>query len=130
MKLGKYSLLERSFRALAASGADLRTCDWRGLTAFPGIGIKTSKFFILHSRAGEMHGVLDTHVLNWMRRHWEVAGPRQLVVPRHSPQDPAAYVFWETVYFGMIAANRHPGRGEPIDWAKVDLDLWKQQRAK
>ena len=63
VRLGKYSLLGRSFRELARSGADLGSCGWEALTRFPGIGIKTAKFFILHSRAREMHGVLDTHVL-------------------------------------------------------------------
>ena len=97
VRLGKYTLLVRSLRALAASRADLGACTWEELTRFPGIGIKTAKFFILHSRPGQMHGVLDTHLLGWMREHWgETRAPRS-AVPRHSPQDPAAYRFWETV---------------------------------
>ncbi len=128
VRLGKYALLARSFRALCASGADLRSCGWQELTRFPGIGIKTAKFFVLHSRPAEMHGVLDTHVLSWMREHWE-SGRSRLAVPRHSPQDPAAYRFWETVYFGMVAARHHPLPGSPaVDWARFDLDLWKERR--
>ena len=65
-------------------------------------------------------------VLAWMREHWAGARTGGLPVPRHSPQDPRAYRFWETVYFGMVAARFH-GAG-PIDWAKVDLDLWKERR--
>jgi hypothetical protein len=126
VRLGKYSLLGRSFRDLAHSGADLGTCTWEQLTSFPGIGIKTSKFFILHSRARQMHGVLDTHVLAWMSEHWSGSGPGRLEVPRHSPQDPKAYRFWETVYFGMVSA-RHHGAGA-VDWALFDLDLWKERR--
>ncbi|MFY9925897.1 MAG: helix-hairpin-helix domain-containing protein [Opitutaceae bacterium] len=126
VRLGKYGLLGKSFRELARSGPDLASCSWEDLARFPGIGIKTAKFFVLHSRPNEMHGVLDTHVLGWMREHWEGTGLRQPPVPRHSPQDPRAYRFWETVYFGMAAA-RHHGRS-PIDWAKFDLDLWKERR--
>jgi hypothetical protein len=126
-RLGKYSLLGRSFRELARSGADLGACTWEQLTLFPGIGIKTAKFFILHSRPGEMHGVLDTHVLAWMGEHWAPAGPRGLSVPRHSPQDPRAYRFWETVYFGMVSARHHAG-SRAVDWAKFDLDLWRERR--
>lgn len=130
VRLGKYALLDRSFTALCGSGADLRTCGWRELTAFPGIGIKTAKFFVLHSRPGEMHGVLDTHVLAWMREHWG-AGRRGTAVPRHSPQDPAAYALWEAVYFGMVAARHHALPGSPaVDWARFDLDLWKERRAR
>jgi hypothetical protein len=126
VKLGKYSLLGRSFRDLAHSGTNLATCTWQELTAFPGIGIKTSKFFILHSRAEQMHGVLDTHVLAWMAEHWSGAGLGRLEVPRHSPQNPKAYGFWETVYFGMVSA-RHHGTGG-VNWAQFDLDLWRERR--
>ncbi len=125
VRLGKYALLCRSFRELAHSGADLGSCTWEELTRFPGIGIKTAKFFVLHSRPAEMHGVLDTHVLAWMREHWEGAGRGGPRVPGHSPQEPRAYRFWETVYFGMVAARRHGGA---VDWAKFDLDLWRERR--
>src|SRR5580698_1559120 len=116
VRLGKYALLGRSFRELAHSRIDLATCTWEELTGFPGIGIKTSKFFILHSRAAQMHGVLDTHVLAWMREHWSSAAPGRAEVPRHSPQDPRAYRFWETVYFGMVAARHHAGAQAAVDW--------------
>jgi hypothetical protein len=129
-RLGKYSLLARSFRELSRSGADLRTCALEELTRFPGIGLKTAKFFVLHSRPGEMHGVLDTHVLGWMRDNWAPGGRRPPAVPRHSPQDPKAYRFWETVYFGMVAARHHRPSGSPsVDWARFDLDLWKERRS-
>jgi hypothetical protein len=128
VRLGKYSLLRRSFRQLADSGADLRACGWEELTRFPGIGIKTAKFFVLHSRPNEMHGVLDTHVLAWMREHWEAAGLRRLAVPRHSPQDPGTYRFWETVYFGMVSARHHGSPAAPVDWARFDLELWRERR--
>jgi hypothetical protein len=129
VRLGKYSLLTRSFRQLALSGIDLRSCAWEELTRFPGIGPKTAKFFVLHTREREMHGVLDTHVLGWMREHWAPSTGPQGAVPRHTPQDPAAYRFWETVYFGMVAARRH-GTGKPaaVDWARFDLDLWMERR--
>jgi hypothetical protein len=128
VRMGKYSLLGRSFRDLSHSDADLATCTWEELTAFPGIGIKTAKFFVLHSRAREMHGVLDTHVLAWMREHWASAGRAGLTVPRHSPQDPRTYKFWETVYFGMVSARHHGGAVTHVDWARFDLDLWKERR--
>ena len=128
VRLGKYSLLTRSFRALAASGIDLRTCTWEELTRFPGIGLKTAKFFVLHSRENEMHGVLDTHVLAWMREHWAPAGRKGPPVPRHSPQDPRTYRFWETVYFGMVSARHHGAARAQVDWARFDLDLWRERR--
>ena len=128
VRLGKYTLLARSFRELSRAGADLRRCGWEDLTRFPGIGIKTAKFFVLHSRPSEMHGVLDTHVLGWMREHWAAGGRRPDAVPRHSPQDAGHYRFWETVYFGMVSARHHRAAGGAVDWARFDLDLWKERR--
>jgi hypothetical protein len=69
---------------------------------------------------------LDTHVLAWMAEHWSGAGLGRLEVPRHSPQNPKAYGFWETVYFGMVSA-RHHGTGG-VNWAQFDLDLWRERR--
>jgi hypothetical protein len=129
VKLGKYRLLGESFRRIACAGLDLRSCPWEALTQFPGIGMKTAKFFVLHSRPCEMHGVLDTHVLAWMRERLASAGVRRTDVPRHSPQDRATYFFWETVYFGLVLARAGRAGGEPINWAQVDLDLWKERRA-
>jgi hypothetical protein len=128
VRLGKYALLGRSFRELSHSDADLATCTWQELTLFPGIGIKTAKFFVLHSRPGEMHGVLDTHVLAWMSERWGGAGRKGPSVPRHSPQDPRVYAFWETVYFGMVSARHHGGARAHVDWARFDLDLWRERR--
>jgi hypothetical protein len=75
-----------------------------------------------------MHGVLDTHVLSWMREHWAAAGRNGPSVPRHSPQDPRIYRFWETVYFGMVSDRHHRGARPHVDWARFDLDLWKERR--
>jgi hypothetical protein len=132
VKLGKYRLLGESFSRLACAGLDLRKCSWEALTQFPGIGIKTAKFFVLHSRPGEMHGVLDTHVLAWMRDRLASAGAGRPDAPKHSPQNRAAYSFWETVYFGLVLARAREKGGRPagpVNWAQVDLDLWKERRA-
>ena len=89
VRLGKYALLARSFRELSRSGADLSACTWEELTLFPGIGIKTAKFFVLHSRPAQMHGVLDTHVLAWMREHWAQARTAGAGRPAAFPAGPA-----------------------------------------
>ncbi|KAB2646029.1 MAG: helix-hairpin-helix domain-containing protein [Verrucomicrobiota bacterium] len=132
VKMGKYSLLSQGFHQVAHANLDLRTCTWETLTTFPGIGIKTAKFFILHSRESQMLAVLDTHVLYWMKECLGHKTPRGLAVPDHTPQDPSLYQFWETVYFGLVLSRLKPTQasGEnPINWAHVDLDLWKTRRA-
>ena len=58
--------------------------------------------------------------------------PRGLTVPEHTPQDPSLYQFWETVYFGLVLSRLISPQDlseTSINWAKVDLDLWKTRRA-
>jgi hypothetical protein len=66
-RVGKYGLLTRGLGDLATSGVDLRTCGPDDLELFRGIGMKTSRFFILHSRPGARVAVIDTHVLKYLR---------------------------------------------------------------
>jgi len=67
VKIGKYGLLAKSFSELAHSDIDLRTCSVEDLTKFPGIGEKTARLFVLHSRPHQKYSVIDTHVLKEMR---------------------------------------------------------------
>jgi len=132
VKMGKYRLLTEGFSQLAQAGLDLKTCTWETLITFPGIGIKTAKFFILHSRKNQQLAVLDTHVLYWMKECLGNKTPRGIAVPEHTPQDPSLYQFWETVYFGLVLSRLISPQDlseTSINWAKVDLDLWKTRRA-
>lgn len=45
----------------------LDTADREALCSLPGVGLKTSSFFLLHSRTGAEIACLDTHVLKYMR---------------------------------------------------------------
>jgi endonuclease III len=67
VRIGKYSLLSKSFSELAHSGVDLTICTVEELEKFPGIGAKTARLFVLHSRKGEEYAVIDTHMLKEMR---------------------------------------------------------------
>lgn len=57
----------RAIAALVRSGLDLRTCSTDDLEKIPGIGPKTSRYFILHTRPGVEVACLDTHVLRYLR---------------------------------------------------------------
>lgn len=65
-KLGKYGVLKRAYKELAFANIDLKKCEIKDLEQFTGIGPKTSRFFILHTRAHSRVAVLDTHILKWM----------------------------------------------------------------
>ena len=82
-------------------------CTWEELTRFPGDRDQDRQ--VLRPplaarrdarRAGHARARLDARALGARRRGG-------FAVPRHSPQDPRAYRFWETVYFGMVSARHH-----------------------
>ncbi len=64
--LGQHTKLFKAFQQLADSKLDLRTVTTEQLEAINGIGPKTSRYFILHSRKTENIACLDTHVLKYL----------------------------------------------------------------
>lgn len=117
VRIGKYSLLARAFDALAHSKIDLRTCSVTELESFHGIGPKTARFFILHSRPKQEVAVLDTHMLKEMKR-------LGFSVPKGTPQG-GRYAELERAYIAHIKK-----RGI-TDFAAYDLTTWKKySRAK
>ncbi len=112
VKLGKYSLLEDSFRSLSFSNIDLRSISCKDLQSFPGIGPKTSRFFILHSRLNAGVACLDTHILKWLSEYLN-----EVDVPNSTPRR-SEYNTLESRFIEICNSNNvHP--------AKLDLKIWK-----
>ena len=69
-KLGKTKVLSQAFTEFADwadSGLSLETISIDQLESVCGIGFKTSRFFLLHSRQDQKIAVLDTHLLHFLR---------------------------------------------------------------
>lgn len=70
-RTGNYSKLEKAFRkaaeAVISEALDLRVCSPSELEKIPGIGPKTSRFFILWTRPNARCAALDTHILKWLK---------------------------------------------------------------
>lgn len=66
-RLGQYNRLEKSFRKTHDFIGKLKTITIDELETIPGVGPKTSRFFLLHSRENQNYAVLDTHILHYMR---------------------------------------------------------------
>lgn len=64
--IGCFNNKAKSFIALANSGLDLKTCSVEELEAIPGIGPKTARCFLMHSRPNQQYAGLDRHILNYM----------------------------------------------------------------
>jgi len=96
-KCGQYTRIGKACRALVESRLNLRTCSTDDLEKIPGIGPKTSRFFILHSRRQQRMAVLDTHVLAFLRRQGYPA-------PKSTPSNPLQYAQLERAF--LREANR------------------------
>jgi endonuclease III len=65
--IGCYNNKSRTFLELVESYFDLQTCSVQDLERIYGIGQKTSRCFILHSRKDAKVAGLDVHILHYMR---------------------------------------------------------------
>lgn len=63
-KLGQYTRIKKAFYQLLA--LDPQICTLEELEAVEGVGPKTARFFLLHSRPNQEFAVLDTHVLKFL----------------------------------------------------------------
>jgi len=111
-RLGKHSRLNRAFTELAAANIDLARCTCDELEAIHGIGPKTSRFFILHTRPDQKVAVLDTHILRYMKE----LGYEN--VPASTPTGNR----YREIEQDFIALADREGR----DIAEFDLWIWRQ----
>ena len=110
-RLGKYSLLGRCLsQAASREDIDLRTSPPETLETLPGVGPKTARFFVLHSRAGARVAVIDTHMLKYLR----AAGADR--VPSGVPTG-KVYARLEQA---VLAASEASG----LSFADFDLGVW------
>jgi thermostable 8-oxoguanine DNA glycosylase len=94
---------------------DLGTVSTSNLEMVKGIGPKTSRFFILHSRANSRVAALDTHILKGLRR----ALPASIKVPLATPSSKAEYHRLENHFLHICdQMGRSP--------AEVDLEWWRE----
>jgi len=109
-KIGQYSRMER---ALAASlSLDLRNDPLERLMGVYGIGPKTARFFLLHSRKQCRCAVLDTHILKWINA-------LGVACPKVTPTSVKEYERLETEFLNL-AGTYHPS----LSIADLDLLLW------
>ena len=116
-KIGQYKKLLTTFSQLAKSGIDLKTCSTDELEAFHGIGPKTSRFFIVHTRPNQNYAILDTHILNFIRQEFGID------VPKSTPSTIKMYLNIEKIFLDYVKRSNR-------DMAEFDLEIWKNQSRK
>lgn len=114
IKSGQYNRLTRAINE--SLSLDLRTCDLEDLTKIHGVGPKTARFFLLHTRPHCDYAVLDTHILKWIRNH-----PEYSSAPKDTPQNPAEYERWSNIAIELMNQT-YPG----MTLADIDLLIWTE----
>jgi len=113
-KVGQYTRLTKG--VMQSLDLDLTNCTLEDLLKIHGVGNKTARFFLLHTRKGCEYAVLDTHILAWLRSH----GVEE--APKTTPTDNRLYRLIENRFRHMSRAS-YPHLTD----AEIDLLIWSIQ---
>lgn len=111
-RLGQYNRLEKAFvESITKLKGKLTTCSVTDLEAITGVGSKTARFFLLHTRKDQKIAVLDTHVLKYLR-------DQGLTTQTGTPPAGPKYAALEQIFLGEVAKS---GMSAP----DFDLHIWR-----
>lgn len=118
-KLGQYKKINSSFIYIAEHKYDLDNMTPELLEYIPGVGMKTSRFFLLHSDINykDTIAILDTHILKFMRENIDNSAPKS------TPTNSNKYKYWEDKFLLWCEENNR-------DAAEFDLEVWKSYARK
>ena len=111
--IGCYNSKSKTFIALARRNLDLKKCSVEDLESIPGIGPKTARCFLIHSRPNQQYAGLDTHVLKFLR-------DKGHEVPKTTPTG-KKYRDLETIFLQYVVES-----GMTV--ADFDLMIWNDYR--
>jgi hypothetical protein len=112
VKMGQYDRLTNLFLGLALV-VDVDTVTVEELESFKGVGPKTARFFVVHTRPNERYIVLDTHILAYLREEG-------FDTPKSTPTG-NTYKNIENLALALVDSSGMT----PADW---DLSIWKSRR--
>jgi thermostable 8-oxoguanine DNA glycosylase len=109
-KLGQYNRLDKAIRGILQFQGKLDSVSVEELESIEGIGSKTSRFFLLHSRPNQKLAVLDTHILKYM-------AAQGYSVPKTTPNKKKYKAIEEDFLYECRILKKTP--------AELDLEIWK-----
>lgn len=110
--VGCYNRVAKTIRALLDKKLNLAECTVQDLESIHGIGPKTARFFVTHSRSNQRFAILDTHILSFMRE-------RGVEAPKSTPSG-KKYAKLEAEFLKMVDASG-------MSAADFDLMIWKSR---
>jgi thermostable 8-oxoguanine DNA glycosylase len=113
-KLGQYKKIYSGFKYISEHEYNLNRMTPKILEEIPGIGMKTSRFFLLHSDKfyKDQIAILDTHILKFIKENIDDRAPKS------TPVIPLTYRFWESKFLTWCEQNNK-------NVADFDLEVWK-----
>ena len=113
-KTGCHNHKAKTLRQLVWANLDLRSCSAEDLEKIYGIGMKTARCFIIHSRPDAQYAGLDTHML----KHLASLG---YDVPKNTPNSKKLYLTLEKI---VLKLSEEKG----ISPAAYDLQVWNKYK--
>ena len=104
---GCYNLKAKGLKELSVANLNLRTCTTDDLEKINGIGKKTSRCFIMHTRKNARIAGLDTHLLRFLK-------DLGYEVPNSTPGSNKLYKKIESQYLALV---------DKTDYSPAELDL-------
>ena len=113
-KLGQYKKIYSGFKYISDREYNLSRMTPKILEEIPGVGMKTSRFFLLHSDTfyKDKIAILDTHILKFIKENIDD------LAPKSTPVIPLTYRFWESKFLTWCLENKK-------NVADFDLEVWK-----
>ena len=113
-KLGQYKKIYNSFKYISEREYNLNRMTPQLLECIPGVGMKTSRFFLLHSDKfyKDKIAILDTHILKFIKENIDDKAPKS------TPAIKVTYKYWEDVFLYWCECNNK-------NVADFDLEVWK-----
>jgi len=112
-RTGQYNRTEKALKA--SFDLDLKTCSLEELESIYGVGPKTARFFILHSRRDADCAVIDTHILKYLQERVEEK------LPKSTPTSMKIYHQLERLFLSFIRTE-FPN----LTVAEADLKVWSK----
>ena len=113
--MGCYTLKAFAMYTIAYSSINLRTCTVQQLDTIYGIGPKTARFFILHTRPGVRVACLDTHILKYL-------ASKGYAVPKSTPTGKR----YEQIEKLFLAIADDAGLAPAV----LDISIWGEYASK
>ena len=113
-KLGQYKKIYSGFKYISEKEYNLNKMTPEILEKIPGVGMKTSRFFLLHSDIFYTNkiAILDTHILKFIKENIDERAPKS------TPVIPLTYRYWEDMFLRWCSNNNK-------NMAEFDLEVWK-----